>query len=357
MFIATFLTFNVMKKLSRRSVLPLLGASMLAPFIIQSSPDKPAIQPNLYLPKALAKGDLVGICAPAGASHDPKEVTDFVLLLQNLGYRVKTSGNLQTRFGYLSDTDEARAKAFMDLIHDTEVKAIFFTRGGWGCARILPLLDFNAIQKNPKIILGFSDITAFLVAISHKTGLVTFHGPNGNASWGDFSLQSIENMIVKGATETIVTTDLKLYPTAPVCIRPGIASGELYGGNLSVLTGLLGTEYLPDWKGKILFLEEVREEPYRVDRMLTQWKLNGVFDELSGVVLGQFRKCIPEEPTRSFSLQEVFEYHFKDVNFPVFSGFLCGHILDKFTLPVGQTVEIDASKFSITPASASVKFL
>ncbi len=357
MFIATFLTFNVMKKLSRRSVLPLLGASMLAPFIIQSSPDKPAIQPNLYLPKALAKGDLVGICAPAGASHDPKEVTDFVLLLQNLGYRVKTSGNLQTRFGYLSDTDEARAKAFMDLIHDAEVKAIFFTRGGWGCARILPLLDFNAIQKNPKIILGFSDITAFLVAISHKTGLVTFHGPNGNASWGDFSLQSIENMIVKGATETIVTTDLKLYPTAPVCIRPGIASGELYGGNLSVLTGLLGTEYLPDWKGKILFLEEVREEPYRVDRMLTQWKLNGVFDELSGVVLGQFRKCIPEEPTWSFSLQEVFEYHFKDVNFPVFSGFLCGHILDKFTLPVGQTVEIDASKFSITPASASVKFL
>ena len=346
-----------MKKLSRRSVIPLLGASMLAPFMIQSSPVKPEIHTNYQLPKALAKGDLVGICAPAGASHDQKEVADFVLLLQNLGYRVKTAGNLQTRFGYLSDTDEARSKAFMELILDTEVKAIFFTRGGWGCARILPLLDFNAIQKNPKIILGFSDITAFLVAITHKTGLITFHGPNGNASWGDFSLKSIENMIVKGTTETIVTTDPKLYPTPPVCIRPGSARGELYGGNLSVLTGLLGTEYLPDWKGKILFLEEVKEEPYRVDRMLTQWKLNGVFDQLAGVVLGQFRKCIPEEPEWSFSLEQVFEQHFKDAKFPVFSGFLCGHILDKFTLPVGQTVEMDATQFSIRPLASSVRFL
>lgn len=346
-----------MKKISRRSVLPLLGASMIAPFMIQSSPQLPGVEMNVHLPKALSKGDLVGICAPAGANHDPKEVEDFILLLQNLGYRVKVSGNLQTKFGYLSDTDEARAKAFMDLIVDEEVKAIFFTRGGWGCARILPLLDFNAIHKHPKIILGFSDITAFLVAITHKTGLITFHGPNGNASWGDFSWKSIENTIVKGEHFKLINDDPNRYPSPPVCIRPGTAKGELYGGNLSVLTGLLGTEYLPDWKGKILFLEEVREEPYRIDRMLTQWKLNGIFEQLEGVVLGQFRKCIPEEPEWSFTLDEVFDQHFKQAKFPVFSGFLCGHILDKFTLPIGQTVEMNASDFSITPEGASVKFL
>ena len=346
-----------MKKISRRSVLPLLGASMIAPFVIQSSPALPEVSTNLHMPAALSKGDLVGICAPAGANHDPKEVSDFILLLENLGYRVKVSGNLQTKFGYLSDTDEARTKAFMDLIVDKEVKAIFFTRGGWGCARILPMLDFNAIHKNPKIILGFSDITAFLVAITHKTGLITFHGPNGNASWGEFSWKSIENTIVLGDCSLMVNEDPLRYPSPPVCIRPGVARGELYGGNLSVLTGLLGTTYLPDWKGKILFLEEVKEEPYRIDRMLTQWKLNGVFEDLEGVVLGQFRKCIPEEPEWSFTLDEVLIQHFKDAPFPVFSGFLCGHITDKYTLPIGQTVEMNASQFSITPLGASVKFL
>jgi len=345
------------KKISRRSVLPILGAGLFAPFIARSVSALPDVSTNLQFPHALSKGDLVGICSPAGANHDPKEVSDFIALLENFGYRVKVSGNLQSKFGYLSDTDEARAKAFMDLIHDQEVKAIFFTRGGWGCARILPLLDFNAIQKNPKIILGFSDISAFLVAITHKTGLITFHGPNGNASWGAFSWDSIQKTIAQGEFSTLVNDDPLRYPSPPVCIRSGSARGTLYGGNLSVLTGLLGTEYLPEWKGKILFLEEVNEEPYRIDRMLTQWKLNGVFEQLEGVVIGQFRKCIAEDPKWSFTLEEVLNQHFKDAKFPVFSGFLCGHIADKFTLPIGQLVEMNADAFSITPMRASVTLL
>jgi muramoyltetrapeptide carboxypeptidase len=344
-------------KISRRSVLPLLGTGLLLPLITgaKSNDDTHAPATDTSHPEALFVGACVGVCAPAGASHSPQEVADFIQLLGQLGFKVKTAGKLNAHYGYLSDTDEARAQAFMDLVQDQEVKAIFFTRGGWGCARILPLLDFKAIHANPKIMMGFSDLTALLVAISHKTGLVTFHGPNGNASWGAFSWASIEQHLMKGSLSKMYCSDSKMYPTAPITLSSGKAKGELFGGNLTVLTSMLGSMYLPDWKGKILFLEDVKEEPYRIDRMLTQWKLNGVFDQISGLVLGQFRKCVPEEPEWSFTLNEVFEHHFKDAPFPVFSGFLCGHIEHKFTLPIGQLVEIDSTDFSITPLKSSVR--
>ena len=346
----------LLKKVSRRSFIPSLGALLVLPTMTSFQKNSDEISVPLY-PKGLKNGATIGLCAPAGPSHDLTEIDHFKKFLIDKGFNVKEGKYIRKHLGYFTSTDVQRTEEFMELIEDSSVDAIFFTRGGWGCARILPMLDFNAIHKNPKIILGFSDITAFLVAITHKTGLITFHGPNGNASWGEFSWKSIENTIVLGDCSLMVNEDPLRYPSPPVCIRPGVARGELYGGNLSVLTGLLGTTYLPDWKGKILFLEEVKEEPYRIDRMLTQWKLNGVFEDLEGVVLGQFRKCIPEEPEWSFTLDEVLIQHFKDAPFPVFSGFLCGHITDKYTLPIGQTVEMNASQFSITPLGASVKFL
>ena len=189
--------------------------------------------------------------------------------------------------------------------------------------------------------MGFSDISTLLNAITTKTGLVTFHGPGGNSSWNEYSIQYIQNLLSNAEAIDYINTSLD---SPIITYQPGIASGELFGGNLSVICSLIGTDTLPNWKNKILFLEDVAEEPYRIDRMLTQLKQSGVFDKISGLILGNFRKCIAEEPERSFSLEEVFEQHFSNVNFPVFFGAKIGHTKHKFTVPIGIEVEMNANK-------------
>jgi muramoyltetrapeptide carboxypeptidase len=337
-----------MKKFSRRSFIPIVGALLVAPSILSfsSKPSTPSF-PNKIKPKALKKGDTIGICASAGAIHDVNDITTFIQVLKEHGFEVKEGVNTRTKYGYFSAEDQLRAAEFMDMICDTSIKAIFFTRGGWGCARILPLLDFDLIQKNPKIIMGFSDISSLLNAITAKTGLITFHGPNGNATWNEFSWKSIDEVLSNGNAFLYQTPTIPSIDTPPVTIVSGKAEGELFGGNLSVMTGLLGSEYLPDWTGKILFFEEVLEEPYRIDRMLTQWKLNGVFDQVNGIVLGQFRKCVPEEPEWSFSLMEVLVQHFGNLKIPVYAGFLLGHVKNKHSIPIGAQVVLDADEWTI----------
>lgn len=332
-----------MKEISRRNFIPLVGMGLLGVscLSVNKSNDNQLISNLVIYPKRLKKGSLVGVCAPAGAIDDAGEVKEFQGKLIKLGYKVKFSDNVSGRSGYFSGSDETRAKDFMALIKDVNIEAIFFIRGGWGTARILEYLDFDVIQTNPKIIMGFSDITTLLNAISSKTGLVTFHGPGGNSTWNDYSVNYINQLLVQGkeVQYTNKVEDLQIKT-----IVPGTSKGELYGGNLSVLTSLLGSEYLPDWAGKILFLEDVNEEPYQIDRMLTQLKLNGVFDKLNGIILGNFRKCIPEEPEKSFTIEEVFNQHFKWLSIPVFYGAQIGHIRNKFTVPVGAIVSMNAEK-------------
>jgi muramoyltetrapeptide carboxypeptidase len=227
----------------------------------------------------------------------------------------------------------------MEMIRDEQVKAIFFVRGGWGCARVMEYLDFDVIKANPKIIMGFSDISTLLNAITLKTGLITFHGPNGNASWNGRTRNWIEQLFFRGEQTSFSNGETdEPFRT----INKGTAEGELFGGNLSVVSSLMGTSYLPDWAGKILFLEDVKEEPYRIDRMLTQLKLNGVFDKVSGIVLGRFRDCVAEEKERSFTVDQVFEQHFRGLGKPVLSGAQFGHVVEKFILPVGAKVLMNA---------------
>ena len=206
----------------------------------------------------------------------------------------------------------------------------------------LPLIDFSIITENPKIIMGFSDITTLLNAITFRTGIVTFHGPSGSSSWNDYSVEYVKKLLLENDTlhyENHDENDLDI-----VTLTPGQAEGELYGGNLSVISGMVGSEYLPIWKGKILFLEDVSEEPYRIDRMLVHLKLAGVYDHLEGLILGTFSNCESKYPDRSFPLVEVFEHHFKDTHFPVYYGAQIGHTGNKYTVPVGPRVRMDADK-------------
>lgn len=328
-----------MNKISRRNFLPLLGTAVAGASALSFSITNQTSSKQVILPSALKKGDLIGVCAPAGGIKSHSEITEFEKVLNELGYKVLFSKHIESNTGYFSGTDQQRAEDFLELIQNNEVKAIFFIRGGWGCARILEYLNFDIIQSNPKIIMGFSDPTSLLNAITVKTGLVTFHGPGGNSTWNDYSMLYINKLLVEGS-EIIYQNQADDLPI--ITYSEGSAEGVLFGGNLSVLSGMIGSEFLPDWKGKILFLEDVAEEPYRIDRMLTHLKLAGIFDEISGLILGTFRKCVPEEPDISFTLEEVFEQHFNSVNFPVYYGAQIGHTKNKFTVPIGVKVEMNA---------------
>jgi muramoyltetrapeptide carboxypeptidase len=218
-------------------------------------------------------------------------------------------------------------------------------KGGWGCGRVLDKIDYEQLKKNPKIILGFSDMTSLLNAIYQKTGLITFHGPVGNSSWEKFSLNSFQDIVCRGG----VSYQKPEFPQLQLfsAWQSGEAMGELIGGNLTVFCSLLGTPYWPSCTGKILFLEETHEEPYRIDRMLNSLRLAGVFDEISGVIFGQFNDCNEEKPLESFTLEEVVRHQLKGYSFPVIWGAPIGHVKDKWTLPIGMQVTMKAEDLSL----------
>lgn len=303
-------------------------------------------------PKGLNKGDLIGITGPAGSIWNKAHITKVQKKMEELGFRTTLGKTLYEQDGFLAGNDEMRAAEFMDMIENKSIRAILTMRGGWGCGRILDRLDYKVISANPKIIIGFSDITSLINAIYTKTGLVTFHGPCGYSSWGDFTTNQTIKSVALGEPYTMKNPsdnldDLKTWSS-------GTAKGRLVGGNLTVISSMIGTRFENNWKDKLLFLEEIGEEPYRVDRMLWQLKQAGVFSKINGVILGSFKDCGPEEPEKSFSLDEIFEQHFKGAAFPVYQGASFGHITPKFTLPVGVLAEMDADKFTISTLEKSV---
>lgn len=296
---------------------------------------KPAIKPP-----RLKAGDTVAITSPAGALWDDKTVSSFTKILEGFGFKVVLGKTLKEKYGYFAGTDDLRAKELNEFFADKSVKGIFCAKGGWGCARLLDKIDFKNIEKNPKVLIGFSDITTLLNAIFAKTGLITFHGPVGNSGWNDFSTGSFKSVIMN-AEKTVFPIGPK-EEDKPSVLNKGICSGILLGGNLTVLTGIVGSKYLPQWKGAILFLEEAKEEPYRIDRMLTQLKLAGILKQLSGFVFGKCVKCEAEEPQKAFTYMEVLEQHIKPLGIPAFYGGMTGHIENKWTLPVGAKAEMNA---------------
>ncbi|GAB3886367.1 S66 peptidase family protein [Spirosoma agri] len=330
---------------TRRS---LLKTAALAPFL----PVLPATSPTIKPPR-LKSGDTVGLICPAAPAYSRETVQITIESLQALGLQTKLAPHVYDRYGYLAGRDADRAADVNALFADPSVQMIMAVHGGWGCARILPLIDYELIRRNPKILIGYSDITALLLAIHAKTGLTTMHGPVGAVTWNAFTVDWLRQVLMDGQAVTFqnpTKKDDNLTQTKDriMTLRPGIARGQLVGGNLTVLSHLVGSAYLPDWKGKILFVEDTHEDIYSVDRMLTHLKLAGILNQIAGFIFGKCTACEPGSGGYgSLTFDDILSDHIVPLNVPAFAGSMIGHITDKFTVPLGVNAEIDASKGTI----------
>ncbi|SEJ36094.1 muramoyltetrapeptide carboxypeptidase [Cyclobacterium xiamenense] len=304
--------------------------------------------PKKLLPKRLQPGDRVGLISPSAATADRMEFTYAREAMEALGLSVKEGKYLSSRRGHLAGSDAERAEDLNEMFGDKRIKAVVCIRGGSGAARILPLIDYELIRKNPKPILGYSDITALHNAIHAQTGLVTFHGPNGSGSWNPFNANQFRSVFfgkenrLTYRNEVEETEDLVVKKNRIRTIYPGKASGDLVGGNLTVLTALAGSPYLPDFKNKLLFLEDIGEEPYRIDRMMSTLMLMGVLKEIKGFVFGQCTDCDPSGGYGNLTIDQILDDYLLPLRIPAYRGAMIGHVPKQFLLPFGAKVTLDA---------------
>lgn len=325
-----------------------LHASLLSGFTFSQSFARNTDALKSIIPAVLKAGDTIGLVCPA---HPLLSQTDLEIAretLQALGFKVKVGKHIGDRYGYLAGSDKDRANDLHEMFKDKSVNGILAIHGGWGCARVLPHLDFELIKNNPKVLIGYSDITALLNAIYAKIGLVTFHGPVASSTWNAFTVEHFRQLLINAESPTLqnpskIGDNLVQTQDRIQTLTPGKAKGVLVGGNLTVLSAMIGSPFLPDFKGKILFLEDVGEAVYRIDRMLTHLKIAGILDQISGFVWGKCTKCEPSESYGSLTFDQIFEDHIKPLEIPAFAGSMIGHITDKFTIPVGAEAEIDAT--------------
>lgn len=256
--------------------------------------------------------------------------------MRRLGYRVEIPDGLFRRNGYLAGTDAERARLFLDLWKDPEIKAVFCVRGGYGAMRILGLLDPALIRATPKIFMGFSDLTAILVHLAQNCGVAALHGPVLTAlsccADPEAEISAIRSALNPEAP-------LSISPPRPLILHPGRAEGQVIGGNLTILTHLIGTPFAPRLTGRILFIEDCREAPYRVDRMLTHMRLAGTLDGLSGVAVGTFDGCGAED-----GVMAVIREAFLRDGIPVLAGFDSGHGPRNRAFPMGIEAELDTER-------------
>lgn len=344
--------------ISRRQVLQLVAAGLVA---TQVSPALASGQKthSVLKPPRLKTGDTVGLINPAGATFHPQDIDVVEETLNALGLKMKTGKHLLDRYGYLAGTDEARASDVNAMFSDSQVDALLAVRGGWGCNRLLDLIDYEQIARSPKIIMGYSDITSLLLAMNAKAGLVTFHGPVGTSTWNEYSTSHVKRLLFDAEAlrmENPKTIGDNLVQTQDriLTIHPGTGRGRLLGGNLSVLVAMIGSAYLPDFHNSILFLEDVGEDIYRIDRMLTQLKLAGILKQLSGFVFGKCSDCGPGRGYGSLTLEEVLDDHIKPLGIPAWYGSMIGHIENKFTVPLGIEAEIEANSGRISLLESAV---
>jgi muramoyltetrapeptide carboxypeptidase len=304
-------------------------------------------------PPRLREGDTVGIIDPASATWDPMDVEIAVDALAALGLKARLGTHLMARRGYLAGRDEDRAADVMAMFTDPSVAAIHALRGGWGCARLLPHLDFDAIAASPKILLGYSDLTALILPVYARSGFVTFHGMNGASQWNPFNVDGFRRVLMQGEavtlrnpvelTEAIVPTENRIRT-----ITGGRARGRVLGGNLTVLTSLIGSGFLPDFTDAVLFLEDVQEAPYRIDRMFTQLALAGILRQARAVIWGRCTRCSPGEGFGSLTIGDVLNDHVRPLGVPAWEGAQIGHIDRQFIMPIGVDAEVDADAGTIT---------
>ena len=301
---------------------------------------------DIIKPKRLKKGDTVSIISPASPISREK-LEKGISYLENLGYNVRPGKHIYAQKGYLSGIDEERVSDLHELFCDNDVKAIFCSRGGYGSIRILDLVDYELIRRNPKIFIGYSDITAIEVSMLAKTGLVTFYGPMiVPDSDNEMDLSAFDFLF------KIITSQSSFYKidiSSQNVVKKGNSKGILIGGCLSVFSSLLGTDYMPDLEGAIIFFEDIDEEPYRIDKYLNQLRLCGLFDNASGFVFGRFVNCESrQENYEGPTVDDVINEIMSGVKVPVIKNIDFGHIKGKLTIPMGIKATIDTDKLYIS---------
>lgn len=355
---------------NRRRFLQKSSAASLSGLLFSNFPPSMSA-PAAMKPPRLSEGDTIGLITPSHYASE-EQLRKTIANMEQLGFRVRYTPNMLVRKGYLGGTDAQRADDINRMFADDGIAGIMCVTGGYGTTRLLSYLDYDIIRQNPKPLIGFSDITGLLYGIHSQTGLVGFHGPVGDSDYNEFTTRYFRNVLMEPQSELLYEQpqgltaeelvplylegkDVSISQPERVLLSPGTAEGSLVGGNLTLVTSLCGTAYDVDMRDKIVFLEDVGEAPYRIDRMLTQLLLSP--DKLSaaaGVVLGLFTNCEAEDEETSFSLAQVLQDRLASLNIPVLYGIHFGHIRRNATLPFGTRARLDADAKSVSLVEAAV---
>ncbi len=312
-------------------------------------------------PLRLSVGDTIGIVAPASAPPDPKAIDQSVEAIRKLGFRPKLARNVRSRLGFLAGTDRQRAEDLMKMFADPEVRAVLCVRGGYGSARLLPLLDFGIVRKHPKIFIGYSDITSLHSAFLKEAGLISFHGPMLNSDFikpamPAFTRDSFLRALTRAEPPGRISRGHK---SKARILRRGVAEGRLVGGNISILCSTLATRWQPSFKGRILFFEDLDEAPYRFDRMLTQLLNAGLLQQVAGIAIGINANCADPKAGTSREYRQTCEDVFRDrllpLKVPVVMDLPFGHVPINATLPVGARVRLDGNAGDLEVIESAVK--
>jgi len=304
---------------------------------------KPLIRPPKLMP-----GSRIALIAPAGPLLERDDLTRAEALCRALGYEPMLGKNAYNRHGYLAGTDDERLFDLNRALQDPSLGAVWCIRGGYGVTRLLERVDFDAMARRPKPLIGFSDITALLNAVTRAAGVVTFHGPVARASMPAFSREHFERVLTRaespGRLGRLPEPAGVLVPQEHriVTLQGGTAEGPLAGGNLTLLQCLIGTPWFPDLTGAILFIEDVGEHLYRVDRALAQLRTIGALQRLAGVVVGRFTELVRAGRDGALGFDQVLTTYFAPLSIPVAYGFPIGHIDAQWTLPLGVRARLDA---------------
>lgn len=351
-------------KMNRRNLVKLLGISSMLPILAPLDNTKLFAQnsnPEVIKPNRLKKGDKVGIIAPASNASTPEELAKAKEVIEHFGLVPVFGTNLLDGDGYKTRSVRGRLRDLHQMFEDRSINAVFCIRGGYGSASLLDGLNYELIKANPKIFLGYSDITALHIAIFQNTGLVTFHGPVMLSSFGDYTAESFYKTLFIGDKIGVlanpINDKLRNYNSIYTLVG-GKTKGRLIGGNLSLISSLMGTPNEINTKNSILFIEDVGEKPYSLHRMMIQLKQSGKLDDANGIIIGKCQDCQPSGSQNSFwdySEMETYMDIFKDYKKPVFYGLLIGHTREQLTIPIGLGVEMDADKGIINIKESAVK--
>jgi len=305
-------------------------------------------------PQRLKKGDTIGLITPAGPIR-PEQLESTKAILAKLGFKTKHTENVLLQKGYLAGTDEQRLDDLHLMFQDESVDAIICIRGGYGTPRILADIDYDLIRSNPKIFIGYSDITALLQAIYKFSGLITYHGVVGISDFTKYTQNNFLDIFTKPSDTLLIQSveydDAQDESYQPFVIKHGNVRGELAGGNLALIAALMGTPFEIGFEDKLVFIEDIGEAPYSVDRMLTQLILSGKLQKAKAVVLGVFNDCNFNDDDitaeNSLSLKEVLIDRLSGLNIPVVYGFSFGHIANQAIFPIGIKAKLDTKKMTI----------